>query len=166
MTDVLPKVKRLAGSITTSNLYKLVRHELTSYERFASGELKVIGLLGYERTDCIVKDKFSYAEWVNAYKQYNTVKVEGIEKTATIKKAFNLPVTDIHLFVAQRTSYSFKWHYDEVNVFLFVLRGQKRLRVRNKTYILNPGQGAVIPKRHLHRAFSRKGTWALSIGFK
>ncbi len=156
----------MAGLITTSNLYNLVKHEVISYDRFTSGELKVIGLAGYERTDCIVKDKFSYAEWVNCYKKYNTIKVEGIEKTSNIKKAFKLPVSDIHLFVAQRTSYSFKWHYDDVNVFLFVLRGQKRLQVRNRTYILNPRQGAVIPKRHLHRAFSRKGTWALSIGFK
>lgn len=166
MTVASPRDVRLAGSITTSNLYKLVRQEVTSYERYVTGELKVIGLPSFEHTDCVVKDKLSYAEWLDSYSKYCSTKVEGIEKTATIKKAFRLPVTDIHLFVAQRTSYSFRWHYDEVNVFLFVLRGQKRLQVRNKTYILNPGQGAVIPKRHLHRAFSRKGTWALSVGFK
>lgn len=155
----------MAGSTTVSRLYRLVKDEVTSYDRYISNELKVIGLPGFENKDCIVSDKFSYIEWVENCKNYSVSKVEGIESIPFIKNYFQFPVSDIHLFVSNKTSYSFKWHYDDVNVFLFVLKGQKRLQVRSRTYILNPGQGALIPKRYLHRAFSRKGTWALSVGF-
>lgn len=156
----------MAGSTTLSKLYHLVKHEVISYDRYVSGELKVIGLPDFKNTDCVVNEKFSYPEWVEHFDKYTVSKVEGIESIPFIKNYFQFPVSDIHLFVSNKTSYSFKWHYDDVNVFLFVLKGQKRLQVRSKTYVLNPGQGALIPKRYLHRAFSRKGTWALSVGFK
>lgn len=144
-------------------LYRLVKDQVLSYDRYQSGELKVIGLPGFPRTDCIVNHKLSYAEWVNSYHNYPTAKVEGIESmTNSFKK---LSPNDIHLFVSNKTSYSFKWHTDDVNVYLYVLRGSKRLQVKNKTIILTAGQGAFIPKGHLHRVFSKKNTWALSVGF-
>lgn len=160
------KAKKLVGSIITSKLYRLLVNEVTSYDRYQSGELKVIGLPGFEHTDCIVKEKLSYAEWIASCKKYAVTKVEGIEKTATIKKQFRLPTKDIHLFVANKTSYSFKWHTDNINVFLFVVKGKKRIQIKNKTHILRPGQGVIIPKGSLHKAFSQKSTWALSVGFK
>jgi mannose-6-phosphate isomerase-like protein (cupin superfamily) len=148
----------LAGLTTTSNqkLLQLVRGEIVSYDKYTTGELKVIGYPGFTNTDCVVKDKLSYADWLSTYSHYSTIKVEGL----TVDK-----FTDVHLFVNTRTSYSFKWHTDSVNVYLYVIKGQKRLQVKNKTYLLTAGQGAYIPKGHLHRAFSKKDTWALSIGY-
>lgn len=148
----------MAGLITTSNrrLQQLVRNEILSYERYAAGELKVIGYPGFANTDCIVKDKLSYAQWFETHQQYSTIKVEGL----TVEK-----FADVHLFVNTRSAYSFKWHKDSVNVYLYVIKGQKRLQVKNKTYLLTAGSGAFIPKGHLHRAFSKKDTWALSIGY-
>lgn len=148
----------MAGLITTSNqrLLQLVRNETISYDRYTAGELKVIGFPGFANTDCIVKDKLSYAEWLETYHKYPTIKVEGL----CVEK-----FKDVHLFVNTRSAYSFKWHTDTVNVYLYVIKGQKRLQVKNKTYLLQAGQGAFIPKGHLHRAFSKKDTWALSIGY-
>ncbi len=144
--------------VTTSNLklYQKIKKEIISYDRYISGELKVIGYPGFAKTDCVVKDKLSYAQWLENHQCYSTIKVEGL----AIEK-----FTDVHLFVNTRSSYSFKWHKDSVNVYLYVIKGQKRLQVKNKTYLLTAGQGAFIPKGQLHRAFSKKDTWALSIGF-
>lgn len=149
----------LSKLITLSNrkLYQIVKDEIISLDRYTAGELKVIGLPGFLNTDCIVKDKFSYSNWMEKYQQYSTIKVEGL-----VVEQF----TDVHLFVNTKTSYSFKWHTDNVDVFLYVIKGHKKLQVKNKTYLLSAGQGALIPKGHLHRAFSKKDTWALSIGRK
>ena len=135
---------------------QLVRDEIVSYDRYSTGELKVIGYPGFANTDCVIKDKLSYAQWLENHLHYSTIKVEGL----AIEK-----FTDVHLFVNTRSAYSFKWHKDSVNVYLYVIKGQKRLQVKNKTYLLTAGQGAFIPKGQLHRAFSKKDTWALSIGY-
>jgi mannose-6-phosphate isomerase-like protein (cupin superfamily) len=159
--------KKLAGLITQSNLalFKTVKDEVDSYHRYESRDLKVIGLPGFLRTDSVVSDHMSYAQWISTRSRYTTVKVEGLE--STLINEFNLTnIKDIHLFVNQRTAYSFKWHTDNVDVVLYVLKGCKTLQVRNKTYTLTAGSWAFIPKGHLHRAFSRKNTWALSLGLK
>ncbi len=159
--------KRLAGLTTLSNslLFKAVKHELESYQRYESKELKVIGLPGHSRTDSVVADHMSYPEWLAQRQRFVTAKVEGLE--STLLDYFKLAnIKDIHLFVNHRTAYSFKWHTDTVDVVLYVLKGHKKLQVKNKTYNLTAGSWAFIPKGHLHRAFSRKNTWALSLGLK
>jgi mannose-6-phosphate isomerase-like protein (cupin superfamily) len=146
-------------------LLRLIKQELDSYQKYESGELKVIGLPDLPHIDCVVNQHMSYAVWLNTRTQYPTVKVEGLERT--ISKFFKkFKTQDIHLFVNQKSAFSFKWHYDTVDVFLYVVKGVKKLQVKNKTYILRKGQGALIPKGHLHRAFSLKDTWALSVGLK
>jgi mannose-6-phosphate isomerase-like protein (cupin superfamily) len=132
-----------------------MRNEIVSYDKYTTGELKVIGYPGFPNIDCIVKDKLNYVQWLETHHHYSSIKVEGL----CVEK-----FTDVHLFVNTRSAYSFKWHKDSVNVYLYVIKGQKRLQVKNKTYLLTAGQGAFIPKGHLHRAFSKKDTWALSIG--
>ena len=158
-------MKKLAGSMIRSNskLYNICRDQIISYDRYQTGELKVIGLPGLLHTDTIVRTKFSYADWVNNHSKYSVIKVEGLETMIDTFRQFN--PRDIHLFVSNKTSFSFKWHKDDVNVFLYVIKGYKKLQVKSKTYFLTAGQGALIPKGHLHRAFSKKGTWALSVGY-
>jgi mannose-6-phosphate isomerase-like protein (cupin superfamily) len=145
-------------------LLKILQKEVISYQRYESGELKVIGLPGHVSTDCVVKDKMSYAQWVNTYRMYATVKVEGLESVAS--KYFKIRTRNIHLFVNQESAYSFKWHKDDTNVVLYVIKGRKKLQIKNKTYWLDAGQLAYIPKGYLHRAYSHKDTWALSVGLK
>jgi mannose-6-phosphate isomerase-like protein (cupin superfamily) len=72
---------------------------------------------------------------------------------------------NIHLFVTQETGVSFKWHRDDVNVYLYVLKGTKIVQLRNKTVTLKTKQGIVIPRKHIHRVFSKAGTVALSVGY-
>lgn len=137
----------------------LLRQEIVSYDRYAAGQLKVIGFPGFPSTDVIVSDFMSYAEWVVSHQQYPIVKVEGIETV--------IPVANtVHLFYNQRSQYSFDWHTDSVDVQLHVIKGSKTLHVQDRTYRLSAGQCARIPKGQLHRAFSVKDTWALSVGFK
>jgi mannose-6-phosphate isomerase-like protein (cupin superfamily) len=145
-------------------LLRMLQHEVVSYQRYETGELKVIGLPGYKNIDCIVKEKMSYSLWLADKHKYTTIKVEGLENKFS-KYFKKIKSQDIHLFVNQKNAYSFKWHYDDLDVFLYVVKGKKKLQVKNKTYWLTAGQGAYIPKGHLHRAFSCNDTWALSVGF-
>jgi hypothetical protein len=146
-------------------LLRILKKEIDSYQRYESGELRVIGLPNFSHVDCVVNQHMSYSSWVAFRHSYPTIKVEGLESVVSKHfKKFN-PI-DVHLFVNQKNAYSFKWHYDKLNVFLYVVKGCKKLQIKNKTYKLTAGQGALIPKGHLHRAFSLKDTWALSIGMK
>jgi len=144
----------------------LLKEQVIDYQRYEAGQIKMIGHPEYRHSDCQVDTFHSYAEWLKHYTDYPVIKVEGIESLAQIKKQFSkFPVQNIHLFVSQQFGFSFKWHKDDVNVFLYVIKGQKLLQVRDKTYIINPRQGIIIPKGYLHRARSRADTWALSIGY-
>jgi mannose-6-phosphate isomerase-like protein (cupin superfamily) len=98
----------------------------------------------------------SYSKWLESYQLYPIIKVEGLED---VVKGFK----SVHLFYNQKSRRSFKWHTDPVNVRLHVLKGTKFLQVRNKNYKLVAGQSAIIPKNHLHRAYSIADTWALSV---
>jgi mannose-6-phosphate isomerase-like protein (cupin superfamily) len=152
--------------INNSKILKLVKDQHLDYSRYESGELKVIGHPDHRHSDYCVNEFHSYIEWVKDYQKYPVIKVEGIENIKKIKDAFDLPVDNIHLFVSQNFGISFNWHRDDVNVFLYVLKGQKRLWVRDKQYIINARQGVLIPKGHLHRVRSKKGTVALSVGYR
>jgi mannose-6-phosphate isomerase-like protein (cupin superfamily) len=151
--------KKLAGSTTLFNkLLNQTKPIIFDYERYESGELKIIGHPDIGNSDVSVRDCMSFGQWLETYKVYPIIKVEGLERILDINS------TSIHLFYNQKTSRSFNWHTDEVTVDLLVLRGWKSLQIKNKKIILTHGQTARIPKGHLHRAFSRAGTWALSIG--
>lgn len=147
-------------------LFREIKNEITNYERYANQELKLIGYPGYERTDTIVAEKLSFSQWLECYKKWPVIKVEGIESNDLVLKYFSrFKPKSIHLFYSQRTGSSFKWHWDDVNVFLFVVRGHKVVSLRSKRVLLKAGEGIVIPKHHLHKVFSKAGTWALSVGF-
>ena len=149
-------MKKLVGS--SRQLLPLLRQEIISYDRYQSGQLKIIGYPGFSNSDIIVREVMGYVEWLGTYQQYPIIKIEGLENV--------IPVSDsVHLFYNQKSRRSFKWHTDPVNVHLHVLKGTKFLQVKNKDYKLVAGQSAIIPKNHLHRAYRTADTWALSIGF-
>jgi mannose-6-phosphate isomerase-like protein (cupin superfamily) len=126
----------------------------------------VIGYPGYPHTDCIVNSKFDYVTWVKEHKKYSTIKIEGIEDIDQIRSMFNrFTIKNIHLFVSQRPGYSFNWHKDSVNVYLYVIKGRKTVLLKNSRVVLNPGQAMVIPRNHIHKVISKANTWALSIGY-
>lgn len=150
-----------------NDIYSLVKDEILSFDKYVNDELKAIGFPEYPFSDAVVSTQVSFAEWVSIQPTIPVVKVEGIEKIFKVRNHFkNLKVADIHLFVSQKTRYSFKWHKDTVNVYLYVIKGKKRVYIKNKIHTLKAGQGVIIPKGHLHRVFNSKNTWALSVGFK
>ena len=142
--------------IRLCKLLPLLKQEIISYDKYESGDLKVIGYPGFSNSDVVVRDFMSYSQWLESYQSYPIIKVEGLEN---VIKGFK----SVHLFYNQKSRRSFKWHTDPVNVQLHVLKGTKLLQVKNKNYKLVAGQSARIPKNHLHRAYSVADTWALSI---
>lgn len=151
----------MAGLITTSKL----RVELFSHERYLLGQLSIFGYDQYKHTDTIVSNVMSYSDWINSYKDFNGIKVEGLETTNLPKHFKSIKVKNIHLFLNQKSGFSFKWHSDDLNVFLYVVKGYKRVYIKNKMFKLQAGEGVYIPKHTLHKVFSDKNTWALSIGY-
>ena len=147
-------------------LYSLLKNELISLDRYLSGQLKVIGYKEFTHSDTTVSNVMSYADWGTTFKLYPIVKVEGLESNKQIVKSVKQHrVKNIHLFVSQQSGKSFDWHTDKINVYLYVFKGRKIVQLKNRVVTLYPGHGIVIPKGHLHRVFSKRNTWALSIGY-
>jgi len=144
--------------IRLRELLPLLKQQITSYDRYESGDLRVIGYPGFPNSDINVKYHMSYSQWLESHQSYPIIKVEGLEDIIAGFKS-------VHLFYNQKSRYSFKWHTDPVNVQLHVIKGTKFLQVRNKKYKLVSGQSARIQKNHLHRAYSVADTWALSMEF-
>ena len=114
-----------------------------------------------------VNKKFSFNEWVDKALSFSSIKVEGLEDNDKLKRALhNRKIKDIHLFYSPRSDYSFGWHHDTVNVILYVLKGHKKIQIRNKTHFLKSGDFVFIPKGHKHIVYNFRNTWALSIGLK
>jgi len=135
------------------NLQSILEDAITSYDRYETGDTKFI----QDHIDSIVKDSITYSNWVAEYQQYPVVKVDGIENYLSI------PSSTIHLFVHNETNYSFDWHKDDVNVCLYVVKGKKTVHLESKVVELLEGDSLEIPKGHMHKVYSDKGTWALSI---
>jgi mannose-6-phosphate isomerase-like protein (cupin superfamily) len=148
----------------SSKIILFLKKEMFSYEKYFSKELKVIGFPGLLNKDCIVKDKLTYNSWIETAHTYPVIKIEGIPFKYV--KHINSQIIDIHAFISQKSSISFNWHTDDVNVYLYVLKGKKIVQIKNKTYILTKNQSCIIPKKYIHRVFSKKNTWALSIAIK
>jgi mannose-6-phosphate isomerase-like protein (cupin superfamily) len=142
--------------------YSALIQELLSFQRYDQNE--IVGIR--DSLDIFIQDKMTFGEWVNSYKDYSTVKVEGIESIPSVLRRFKrLNPKNIHMFITQKTGKSFNWHKDSVNVYLYVVRGQKIVHLKNKRHIVSSGQGVFIPKNHLHKVFSKAGTLALSVGY-
>lgn len=140
----------------TRELLPLLKQQIISYDRYESGDLRVIGYPGFLNSDIVVRERMSYVQWLESHQSYPIIKVEGLEDVISGFKS-------VHLFYNQKHRRSFKWHTDPVDVQLHVLSGTKFLQVKDKNYRLVAGQSARIPKNHLHRAVSTADTWALSM---
>ncbi len=135
------------------NLQSILEDAITSYDRYETGDTKFI----QDHIDSIVKDSITYSNWVAEYQQYPVVKVDGIENYLT------MPCSTIHLFLNNEANYSFDWHKDDVNVFLYVVKGKKQVYIEQDMIELSEGEGVHIPKGSMHKVYSDADTWALSI---
>lgn len=153
--------------ITNKLLYNSVKNEIFDLDKFLSNKIFFINRSKGNSLDHISQSVFSFGSWIKNYKNLTTIKVEGLEKNKKLIRYFkNFNIKDIHLFYSPKSSYSFGWHRDSVTVFLYVLKGKKIVSLKNKKYILRESQGIIIPKGALHKVFSDKNTWALSLGLK
>jgi mannose-6-phosphate isomerase-like protein (cupin superfamily) len=144
--------------IKNKNVLRILKDEILSFDKYTEQQIRVIE----HGRDWAVKDKLTFGQWVNNYKKFPAIKLEGLEKTLRC----SLPLNDIHLFYSKKAGYSFKWHKDSVDVILYVIKGSKRVSIKNRSYLIKAGQYVKIPKRNMHRVFSTANTWALSIGLK
>jgi hypothetical protein len=142
-------VKKLAGLNKKSLL-----GEIENFDRYIFGQTKII-LSG---KDTPVKDIMSYDKWLCCFKKYPVIKVEGLENIIDLGDT-------VHLFYSTKSGASFKWHFDFENVYLYVLTGKKMVQIKNKTIILTEKSGVHIPKRTMHKVFSKNNTIAISVGF-
>ena len=142
-------------------LLKKLKQEITSYDRYASGELKFIT----GGADTTANTVYSYSQWIQSRLKMPVIKAEGIAVVPRLASVSKLKIKDVHLFVSVKSGYSFKWHKDDVNVLLYVVKGKKTVFIKNKKYVLTKNTAVTIRRGELHRANSIANTWALSIGY-
>ena len=93
---------------------------ILDYDKYNDDLIYVI-----DEEDHKVKDLFSYSSWIDCYD--NNIKVEGIETNLELH-----PIKNIHLFYSGVGGVSFKEHCDDVNVFLYVTKGEKKVHMNGK----------------------------------
>lgn len=146
-------------------ILKDLRNLILSYEYYYCDKLIALDRRDRSFKAWHVKQKFSYSYWIKNYKSFCSVIAEKLECQDEFSKMFGLRrVINLHLFYSPKTNYSFNWHTDTENVYLYVLKGKKTVQIKNKKYKLTAGKGVHIPKGHKHRVFNSKETWALSFG--
>ena len=120
--------------------------------------------------DWKVNDKLSYREWVESKDLYPTIKLEQFEDCPNINDFLDPDlskyVEKVNVFVTNAAGTSFDWHTDNLNVYLYVLCGYKRVETPEKEYKLQSNEYALIEKGTKHKVYSDVKTVALSIGFK
>ena len=136
-----------------SDIEEILKDAVVSYDHYETGNAKYI----QEHKDSIVKDVMSYAQWVTMYHSMSVIKIDGLEQQLPIN------ADTIHLFVNNEANYSFDWHKDEVDVFLYVVKGKKKVHTEHDIIELSKGEGVHIPKGSMHKVYSDADTWALSI---
>lgn len=142
--------------------------EILSFSRYENNQIIYIDKNG---KDYKVKDEITYGNWIKTYKDIPNIKVEGLEDKffhTKILKDFNLDynVKNVHLFYNQYGGFSFPEHADDINVFLYVAKGSKKVYTDNHPVLVNEEQAVFIPKGVKHKVDSSANTWALSIGFE
>jgi mannose-6-phosphate isomerase-like protein (cupin superfamily) len=139
-------------------------NEVVSYERYENNELFYIDKDG---KDFSVKDTLSFSEWLIKKDNFPTIKVEGIETNAFITSNFpRIDFNTVHLFVQNKKGYSFGWHKDDTNVYLYVVKGRKKVFIDDEQHWVGFGDGIHILKGNKHKVESDNDTWALSLGYE
>jgi mannose-6-phosphate isomerase-like protein (cupin superfamily) len=131
----------------------ILTEAITDYNAYESGDVKFIK----DYKDYAVKDAVSYGQWVANYRSFPVIKINGLENLLSIDSE------TVHLFVNNESNYSFDWHKDDVDVFLYVVKGKKKVHIEQDTVELSEGEGVHIPKGSMHKVYSDADTWALSI---
>ena len=147
-------------------MIKLLECEVEDYSRYENNQLIFLK----DRKDFRLKDEMSFASWLQQWRNQDSIKVEGLEDNASIVANFPfLNINSIHLFANLKGEFSFPKHSDDVNVYLHIVQGSKKIYqwvddMKYETFI-QVGQSHVINSGVEHEVDSEKNTWALSVGF-
>lgn len=148
-------------------IVKQLKSYILNFNSYQSAQIKVIGYNHQRGVDWPVIDKLSFGQWIDTHHKYSNIKIEGLECDSCILRFCSTRgIKNIHAFYNQKSGYSFKWHSDDLDVLLIVVKGYKRLEIKNSTYNLRAGDSVIIPKGYKHRAWSSADTWALSVGLQ
>jgi len=148
-------------------MIKTLTSEIEDYSKYEKNQLIFI----QDKKDYRVKDVMSFTEWVKRWKDYDSIKVEGLPHSIVpdlgLKK-----INSVHLFVNNKGGYSFDKHCDDTNVALFCVKGHKRVHIYEKKddelgiiHQLYKDHPMFIKKGVYHEVNSERDSWALSIGY-
>ena len=146
-----------------------LREEILSHDRYEARQIFYIDDEGRDRE---VKEHMSYGEWLRESERFKTIKVEGLEETKWITECVDEVVhnitgkkrSNIHLFVNQKPGVSFKSHKDDLDVYLYVVKGKKKVNVEGEDKIAYADEGVFIKEGQSHYVDNEADTWGLSIG--
>lgn len=153
-------------------ILNLIKDEISSYDRYEANELIAIDR-SKEKLMVWGCQKFSYAQWLMKLPSFTAVKVDGLLNIDKAREYFSKldavkdrTLQDIILFCSQHDDYSFDEHDDIVDVYLYVLKGKKEVKLDGVMHTVNEGEGIFIPEGVMHQVFNTKDTWAVSLGLK
>ena len=126
-----------------------LKTEIQSHTRYEARQLFYIDENGLDRE---VKEHMTFGEWLREV-------LDEVVKNITGKTR-----QDIHLFVNQKPGVSFKPHKDDKDVYLYVVKGKKKVNMNNEVKPIYDDEGIVIKQGAEHFVESEADTWGLSIG--
>ncbi len=130
-----------------------LKDEIQSHDRYNARQIFYIDEEGRDRE---VKEHMTYGEWLREYERFKT---DEVVHNITGKKRSN-----IHLFVNQKPGVSFKSHKDDLDVYLYVVKGKKKVNVEGEDKIAYADEGVFIKEGQYHYVDNEADTWGLSIG--
>jgi len=146
-----------------------LKEEIQSHDRYEARQLFYIDDEGLDRE---VKEHMTYGEWLREFERFKTIKVEGLEDVAWLREVLDevvLNITgkkrqDIHLFVNQKPGVSFREHKDDKDVYLYVVKGKKKVSLNGEVKPIYDDEGILIEQGVKHFVDNEADTWGLSIG--
>ena len=157
------------------NIIKILIKEIVSYDNYVNGLTYVISqhrvgareFYGSVSANAL----YTYHEYLHNLKSFNAIQINNVDKTYQInsflKKNFKFKkFLNCSIFFNSTTNYSLMKHKDNYDVYLYVLKGKKKVQIQNKKRTLIQKQGIKIQKNFSHKVFNQKNTLALSIAYK
>jgi mannose-6-phosphate isomerase-like protein (cupin superfamily) len=159
--DVLNRLKALTvDCLKLDDLYQSVY----PYEQ---GMIRIVHPDPMKHTASSIMDVIAFEDRVIKIEQYDKFNAVlfAVCRDLGIDFSHQGPVT-CHVFVSPAGAESFPEHTDPDDVYLFMLRGEKRIRVEDHEHRLRAGNGLFIPHGTPHEAFTDQDSVMLSFGLE
>lgn len=161
------------------NCFEVFNNLLQDPDLFIQGKIGILKHIEqkFDR-DYIASDLYdSYADYIldlpNLHQSSYGFKITGMEDYNTnivrycdqLYELWNRPVT-VHGYLGYQKGSSFDRHFDDCNVWLYVVSGTKLVIFDHDQVVLNDCQGVLINKGVYHRIVNITDNVALSFGHK